>query len=70
MSVQELQSEVARLPAEERARLRDYLDALEIFSDAKAMEEWTKTNRAAAAGAVVSREGAMARLRAAGKRLG
>ena len=70
MSLQELQQEVARLSPENRARLRAHLDSLEIFSDAKVMEEWTQTNRAAAAGSVVSRDEAMARLRAAGKEVG
>ena len=69
MNLQELQDEVARLSPEDRARLRAHLDSLEIFSDPKVMEEWTRHNRAAAAGAVVSRDEAMARLKAAGKRL-
>lgn len=70
MSMQEPQKEVARLSPEERATLRAHLDSLEIFSDSKAMEEWTQTNRAAAAGAVVSRDEAIARLQAAGKQVG
>lgn len=69
MSLQELQQEVARLSPEDRARLRAHLDSLELFSDSKVMEEWTQTNRAAEAGAVVSRDEAIARLQAAGKQV-
>jgi hypothetical protein len=69
MSLQELQEEVARLSPEDRAKLRAHLDSLETFSNPKVMEEWTHQNRAAAAGAVVSREEAIARLKSAGKQL-
>jgi len=69
MSLQELQNEVARLSAAERAKLRAHLDALETLSDPKVMEEWTHQNRAAEAGKVISRGAAIARLKAAGKQL-
>ncbi len=69
MSLQEIQDEVARLSPEDRARLRSHLDSLEIFSDPKVMEEWTYQNRAAETGAVIPREDAIARLKAAGKQL-
>lgn len=69
MSLQEIQKEVAQLSAEERAALRRHLDQLDIFSDAKVMEEWTQHNRAAEAGAIVSREQAIARLQATGKQV-
>lgn len=69
MSLQELQNEVARFSPENRAKLRVHLDSLEVFSDSKVMEEWTQTNRAAEAGAVVSRDEAIARLQAAGKQV-
>jgi hypothetical protein len=69
MSLKELQDEVARLSPEDRARLRVHLDSLDVFSDSKAMEEWTLQNRAAEAGAVVSRDDAIVRLKAAGKQL-
>jgi hypothetical protein len=67
MSLQELKDEVARLSPEDRARLRAHLDALETLSDGKVMEEWTRQNRSALAGNVVSRDEAVARLKAAGK---
>ena len=67
MSLQELQQEVARLSREDRAKLREHLDALETMSDPTVMEQWTENNRTAEAGAVVSRAEAIARLRAAGK---
>jgi hypothetical protein len=69
MSLQELQEEAARLSREDRAKLRAHLDSLDIFSDPQLMENWTQANRAAESGAVVSREEAIARLRAAGKHL-
>ena len=69
MSLPELQSQVAQLTAEERAKLRAQLDGLDFFSDPGAMEEITRNNRAAEAGAVVSRDEALARLQAAGKPL-
>jgi hypothetical protein len=67
MSLQELQNEVTQLSPEDRARLRAHLESLEVFSDSKVMEEWTQTNRAAEAGAVVSRDEAIARLQPVGK---
>ena len=67
MSFHEIQNEVAQLSTEERAKLRRQLDELEYFSDDKLMEEWTRHNRAAEAGAVVSREEAISRLKAAGR---
>ena len=69
MSLQEIQKEVAQLSAEERATLRQHLDRLDFFSDPKVMEEWMRNNRAAKAGAIVSREQALARLKAAGKQI-
>ncbi|MEP6672214.1 MAG: hypothetical protein ABJF10_23830 [Chthoniobacter sp.] len=69
MSLQELQDAVTRLSPEDRAKLRAHLDSLEVFSNPEVMEEWTHHNRAAAAGAVVSRHEAIARLKAAGKQL-
>lgn len=70
MSLQELQQEVSRLSTEDRARLRAHLNALEVFADPQAMETWTETNRATAAGAVISRDEALARLQAAGRQVG
>jgi hypothetical protein len=67
MSLKELQDEVARLSPEDRAKLRAHLDSLDVFSDPKVKEDWTRQNRAAAAGAVVPREEAIARLKAARK---
>jgi hypothetical protein len=69
MSLQEIQDEVARLSPEDRARLRSHLDALETISDPDIMEEWTRNNRAAAEGAVLSRDEVIARLQNAGKRV-
>jgi len=69
MSLQEIQNEIARLSVEDRAALRRHLDELDSFADQKLMEEWTHNNRAAEAGTVVSREQAIARLRAAGKQV-
>jgi hypothetical protein len=69
MSLQEIQKEIAQLSAEERDALRRHLDQLALFSDDKVMEEWTRNNRDAEAGAVVSREQAVAQLKAAGKQL-
>ena len=69
MSLQEIQKEVAQLSAEERAALRRHLDQLDFFSDPKVMEEWTRNNRAAEAGAIVSRKEAIARLQAANLQL-
>ena len=70
MSLQELQREVAQLSTEERAKLREHLNRLDFLHQPEVMEEWTRNNRAAAAGGVVSREEAIARLEAAGKQLG
>jgi hypothetical protein len=64
MSLQDIQDEVSRLSPEDLAQLRAHLDTLETLADTKVMEEWTENNRAAMAGAVVSREEAIARLRA------
>ena len=69
MSLLELQTQVAQLSVEERAKLRAQLDGLDFFSDPAAVEEITRNNRAAEAGAVVSRDEALARLKAAGKPL-
>ncbi|EDY21130.1 hypothetical protein CfE428DRAFT_1423 [Chthoniobacter flavus Ellin428] len=69
MSLQELQEEIARLSPEDRAKLRAHMDSLDIFSDPQAMREWTLANRAAAAGAVVSRDEAIAKLKAGGRHL-
>jgi hypothetical protein len=67
MTLQELRDEVSRLSREDRARLRAHLDSLDVFSDPVVMEEWTRANRAAEAGGIVSREDAIERLRTAGK---
>jgi hypothetical protein len=69
MSLKEIQKEVAQLSAADRAALRRHLDELEFFSDAKVMEEWTGNNRDADDGRTVSRDEALARLKAAGKQL-
>lgn len=69
MSLQELQEEAARLSREDRARLRAHLDSLEVFADPQLMEKWTRANRAAEEGQVVSRDEAIARLKAAGKQI-
>ena len=69
MSLQEIQKEVAQLSFEERATLRRHLDELDFFSDPKVMDEWTRNNRAAEGGAVVSRELAIERLKESGKQL-
>ena len=67
VSLQEIQKEIAQLSTGERAEVRRQLDQLDFFSDEKMMEEWTRHNRAAEAGEVVSREQAIARLQAAGR---
>ncbi len=69
MSLQEIQREITQLSAEERAVLRRQLDALDVFSDTKVMEEWTANNRAAEAGGMVAADEAVAQLKAAGKHL-
>ena len=69
MSLQELQEEIARLSPADRAKLRAHMDSLDVFSNPPVMREWTLANRAAATGAVVSRDEAIARLRAAGKQI-
>ena len=56
MSFSEIQKEVAQLSPEERRKLRDQLELMELFADPAVMEELTLSNRQAKEGRVHSRE--------------
>ena len=68
MRLQKLQEEIAGLSPEDRAKLRTYIDTLGSHSPApKAAPKVVQANRAAHAGAAVSRAAALERLKAARK---